>query len=287
MAITNTVSLSLMYFSILLISWKVNGRKKPLLEQLKCEDVLCHDGMYILGMQGATPSVQLRQLLQWCCRTAQVNESSRRGKELWDAAQSTTALQGFTPCSCAAVAAATQERDAEHGAAARLMEISLSAALLVQSPTLSQNCSLSSAPIICWMQSWRAMQEQKLCSMTLQKVVPGGKGLSSHYPHKTNNPCCCWTALCSNSGSSALKINLSCYKYEKYSKSDVEEELKIYKWAPQGSKNLVHYGRELKYKWKHVPWIQMSSSYNSDLSKKLGWGGWGLFKKHPSWYCII
>lgn len=197
---------------------------------------------------------------------------------------STARIHTLLVCSCGS---SHTERDAERGAAARLMEISLSAALLVQSPTLFQNCSLSSAPIICWMQSWRAMQEQKLCSMTLQKVVPGGKGLSSHYPHKTNNPCCCWTALCSNSGSSALKINLSCYKYEKYSKSDVEEELKIYKWAPQGSKNLVHYGRELKYKWKHVPWIQMSSSYNSDLSKKLGWGGWGLFKKHRSWYCII
>lgn len=43
-----------------------------------------------------------------------------------------------------------------------------------------------------------------------------------------------------------------------------------------GFKEPCKWCRELKYKWKHVPWIQKSSSYNSDLSKKLGWGGWGL-----------
>lgn len=193
-----TCFLSPAYFSIPLISRKASGRKKPLLEQLKWEGALCHDGTYILGMQGATPSVPLRpraahlQLWQRRCRTARVRESSRKGEELCQPEAREMlhrTRQGWKdshPAGGAAVAAAAQlERDAGRGAVARLMETGLCAALALHSPALSQDCSLSSAPVICWIQSLRAVQEQKLCSMTLQKVVPGGRGPSSHYPHKT------------------------------------------------------------------------------------------------------
>lgn len=55
------------------------------------------------------------------------------------------------------------------------------------------------------------------------KGGPWGKRAPLIITHKTNNLCCCWAALCSNSSSFSLQINLPCYKYEKYSNSNVEE----------------------------------------------------------------
>lgn len=168
--------------------------------------ILCMQEQYAMHTSGLEPHIcNFYRMLQNCLSEQKQQERQLRpGKMLHRTVMTHTVLR---------VRLWQQPHNlktTQSGVVARLMEISLRAALLMYSLTLSQNCSCSSIPIICWIQSWRAMKEQKLCSMTLQKMIPGGKGLSSHYPHKINSACCCWTALCNNSGCFSIQINIYC-----------------------------------------------------------------------------